>query len=148
MTATEVRDILAAMQLIEEHGLSIYPQRSLADAMVEGWWCTAYDGAESWPIADSPIAAVRAWAEAAGVPWPKIEAVEMFAVVDDTGTSATYRSRDAADFPHCPYTLVPMPVNAEGRGPEMDPAKVVRTDWEVWDELNRCVAVIRETEGV
>ena len=83
MTATTTADILAAMQLIEEHGLSIYPQRSLADAMIEGWWCTAYDGAESWPIADSPIAAVKAWAEAAGVPWPSVKVVPMWCSVGD-----------------------------------------------------------------
>lgn len=31
---------------------------------------------------------------------------------------------------------VPMPTNAEGTGPEMNPELVVRTDWELWDECN------------
>lgn len=48
----------------------------------------------------------------------------------------------ADDRPHCPYSLIPMTINAAGQGPEMDPVKVVRTEWQVWDELNRCVAVV------
>lgn len=39
-------------------------------------------------------------------------------------------------------SAVPMPINAEGKGPEMDPSKVVRTDWEIWDESIFCVAIV------
>ena len=36
--------------------------------------------------------------------------------------------------PYCdkPFFYVPMPLNAEGQGPEMDDAKVVRIQHEVW----------------
>lgn len=32
-----------------------------------------------------------------------------------------------------PFTIIPMPYNADGGGPEMDPAKVVCTVYEIWD---------------
>jgi hypothetical protein len=34
-----------------------------------------------------------------------------------------------------PFYVVPIPINAEGQGPEMDPAKEVGVCWEVWDGL-------------
>jgi len=38
-----------------------------------------------------------------------------------------------------PFFAVPMPLNADGHGPEMDPANVAVTTWEVWDALNLAV---------
>lgn len=46
-----------------------------------------------------------------------------------------------------PFYVVPMPYNAEGRGPEMDPAKVVGVKYEVWDSLivyQRSFSVLEE----
>lgn len=34
-----------------------------------------------------------------------------------------------------PFYVVPMPINAEGHGPEMDQTKVVKTEYEIWDQL-------------
>lgn len=34
-----------------------------------------------------------------------------------------------------PFYVVEMPFNEAGQGPEMDPAKVAGTSWEVWDGL-------------
>lgn len=31
-------------------------------------------------------------------------------------------------------TVIPMPLNKDGEGPEMDPNKVVETVWELWDD--------------
>lgn len=42
--------------------------------------------------------------------------------------------------PALPVYYVAMPLNAEGNGPEMNPAKVVRTQHLVWDQLYECVA--------
>lgn len=38
------------------------------------------------------------------------------------------------------YFIIEMPVNKEGKGPEMDDRKVVATYWEVWNEINECVS--------
>lgn len=35
-----------------------------------------------------------------------------------------------------PFFVVEMPINADGQGPEMDPAKVQMTLWEVWNPVN------------
>lgn len=39
-----------------------------------------------------------------------------------------------------PFSVVCMPINAEGRGPEMDKTKVVKEEWEIWDALNQTVS--------
>ena len=39
-----------------------------------------------------------------------------------------------------PYTVVSMPLNAAGQGPEMLPWRVVKTVWQVWDATNRTVS--------
>lgn len=39
--------------------------------------------------------------------------------------------------------VMPMPLNADGNGPEMDPEKVVSTNYEVWDDDNDTVGVLR-----
>lgn len=41
--------------------------------------------------------------------------------------------------------MVPMPIDSEGRGPEMDPKKQVKTLYEVWDADN-CTVGIYESE--
>lgn len=38
-----------------------------------------------------------------------------------------------ARLPELPLCIVPMPYNAEGKGPETDPAKVVDIQYEIWD---------------
>lgn len=40
---------------------------------------------------------------------------------------------------YAPFFVIDMPFNAEGHGPEMDPAKVAGIAWEVWDTLNLTV---------
>jgi hypothetical protein len=40
-----------------------------------------------------------------------------------------------------PYFVIKMPLNAEGKGPECDPAKVVKNTWEIWDSCNMAVSV-------
>jgi len=50
---------------------------------------------------------------------------------------------EKANRPPCPFAIIPMPYNAQGLGPEMDPTKVVETEWQVWDDCNRCIAVLR-----
>jgi hypothetical protein len=35
-----------------------------------------------------------------------------------------------------PFFVIQIMMNEDGQGPEMDPAKVVSTSWEVWDCLN------------
>jgi len=46
------------------------------------------------------------------------------------------------DFGESPmnYFVIPIPLNKEGKGPEMDPKKVVETDWEIWDEELVCIS--------
>ena len=41
---------------------------------------------------------------------------------------------------------IPMPLNSLGEGPETDQAKVVKVQWQLWDELNCTVAVCRNEE--
>lgn len=38
-----------------------------------------------------------------------------------------------------PFIVIPMTVNADGQGPEMDEDKVVKVYWQVWDALNQTV---------
>jgi hypothetical protein len=45
-----------------------------------------------------------------------------------------------------PYLVVPIPLNEDGAGPEMDESRVVKTEWEVWDACCQTVS-IHETEG-
>ena len=35
-----------------------------------------------------------------------------------------------------PFTVVEMPINREGKGPEMDQSKVVKVIFQVWDSNN------------
>jgi hypothetical protein len=42
--------------------------------------------------------------------------------------------------------VVPMPLDAEGRGPEMDPGKRVRTVWQVWNAADYSTVKEFETE--
>lgn len=39
-----------------------------------------------------------------------------------------------------PFVVVPLPVNANGEGPEMDPFKVSKVLWEVWDGAGQVVS--------
>ncbi len=43
-----------------------------------------------------------------------------------------------------PFFYMPMPINAEGTGPEMDAAKVVRVQHEVWNGNNLSVAIVHD----
>jgi len=45
-----------------------------------------------------------------------------------------------------PFYVVEMPFNAAGHGPEMDPAEVVGTAWEIWDGLNLALATANTEE--
>jgi len=58
MTDATTADKLAAWKLIEEYGLKY---------ITKDWSADDYFG-------DSTLASVRSWAEAAGVPWPALEA--------------------------------------------------------------------------
>jgi len=79
---TTTADILAAWQLIEEHGLTIVPEMGQG-----GWACHS----ASWVASGcNRIAAVRAWAKAAGVPWPAVKVVPMWAVVGERGIIRIY----------------------------------------------------------
>lgn len=42
-----------------------------------------------------------------------------------------------------PYTVVPMPLNNRGEGPETDPAKVISTVHQVWDGACQTIASCR-----
>lgn len=44
-------------------------------------------------------------------------------------------------------TVIPMPVNAAGEGPETDSTKAVRTDWTLWDECNCTIAICRDEDA-
>ena len=46
-----------------------------------------------------------------------------------------------------PYTYVPMPLNAEGNGPETDPDKVVRVQHEVWDAQFNTVCLATDEDA-
>lgn len=48
-------------------------------------------------------------------------------------------THDEIEFP---VYYVAMPVNAEGHGPEMDPAKVVWIQHEIWDQNNLAIATV------
>ena len=41
-----------------------------------------------------------------------------------------------------PYHVVPMPLNSEGKGPEMNKDKIVNVSYEVWDCCNMTVATL------
>lgn len=45
-----------------------------------------------------------------------------------------------------PFHVVPMPINVDGEGPEMDPTKVVKTMYEVWDSLNQTIGEFNAIE--
>lgn len=75
MTDTTTADILAAHQLIEEHGLSV----TILDN--DMWRCAAGDRS----VGPTWVAAVHAWAEAAGVPWPAVKVLPMYYISDATG---------------------------------------------------------------
>jgi hypothetical protein len=47
---------------------------------------------------------------------------------------------------YAPFFVVPIPFNAAGHGPEMDPAEVVGTAWEIWDGLNLALATASTEE--
>lgn len=44
-----------------------------------------------------------------------------------------------SEMPKPLYMVLPMPINENGQGPEMDTTKVVKTVYQVWDE--NCVTV-------
>lgn len=56
--------------------------------------------------------------------------------LEDTITTKPY----VPEPPAPPFCIVPMPYNAQKQGPEMDSTKVVGTDFEIWDSLNRSFA--------
>lgn len=58
-------------------------------------------------------------------------------------------STDAADPAYTDggrFYYVPMPVNADGHGPEMDPAKVRWTQHEIWNELHLSIGTFASEE--
>lgn len=81
--------------------------------------------------------------------------------VSTATTLAAYPTREAAlaaldaaraaaektDPPCGILSVVPMPIDADGRGPETDPAKVVRTGHEVWDEACRSLGVLTAADA-
>jgi hypothetical protein len=82
--ANKTADILAAWQLIEEHGLDV--TQSIFSGYVAG------DRYEPDPHGKGPtrIAAVRAWAESAGVPWPAVKVVQRWACMADGEIGSAY----------------------------------------------------------
>jgi hypothetical protein len=38
-----------------------------------------------------------------------------------------------------PFVVIPMPLDKDGRGPETDYSKCVKTVWQVWDSCNMTV---------
>lgn len=79
MTDTTTADVLAAMRLIMAHGLSV----NLLP--LSGWEVSSQCRGVVGTYKISLIAAVRAWAEAAGVEWKPPKVVPMFAAVDAFG---------------------------------------------------------------
>lgn len=77
--ATKTADILAAWQLIEEHDLDV--GQSIFGGYVV---CDRYSP-DPHGSGLTRIAAVRAWAESAGVPWPVVKVVKAFASFDEDG---------------------------------------------------------------
>lgn len=74
MTDATTAEVLAAWQLIDVYDIEVKHGRD--GAVV----CESRSGRRG--VGSSRIAAVRAWAEAAGVPWPKAKVVPMLAVMD------------------------------------------------------------------
>lgn len=82
--ATKTADILAAWQLIEEHGLSV------CQSVPKGWAVFRTGVVDKAKYADTRIAAVRAWAESAGVKWPAVRVVQRWACMTDGEIGAAY----------------------------------------------------------
>lgn len=45
-----------------------------------------------------------------------------------------------------PYCVVCMPLNEDGNGPEIDPSRVAKNVWEVWDSMFATVATFDSQE--
>lgn len=88
MTDTTTADKIAAGELIEKYDIEVKHGRD--GAIV----CESRSGRRG--VGESRIAAVSAWAEAAGVPWPAVNVVPMWALDGAIGMHV-YDSRISAE---------------------------------------------------
>lgn len=87
MTDATTADILAAAELIEEHKPTIWYH-------FDRWACEADQPYRGY--GNNPTAAVKAWSESAGVPWPAMKVVPMYYIrddVDDAGFLSVQQSK-------------------------------------------------------
>lgn len=112
MTDTTTADKIAAGELIQKCELMVWFHHA-------AWACesTSLEYAGDRQYGPTWTAAVRAWAEAAGVPWPKIEAVEMFALDGAIGVhvfKSMIEAECAAVRNICRYVPCVVVMNREG----------------------------------
>lgn len=88
MTATTTADKIAAMELIEEHGLDLYSNR--------GGSRTCAGPLGICGVGSDDIAAVKAWADKAGVEWKPPKVVPMWCVVGNSETTVATANQEAA----------------------------------------------------
>lgn len=109
MTDATTADKLAAWELIGKHGLFLAKTAASKYAVARN----ASD--IPWSLGDTLVAAVRAWAEGAGVEWKPPDVVPMFAAVDAFGPGiremflAQKEAEDNCEFWQC-GTVVPCEV--------------------------------------
>lgn len=83
--ATTTADKLAAGELLQAHAPCLLREDGI-------WICS--DGRRG--TGDTWYAAVRAWAEAAGVPWPSVKVVQRWAFLIDGLPGDAYQTKEYA----------------------------------------------------
>ena len=93
--ATTTGDILAAGLLITDNVLSVDTYNAGAELHYQCW--SAIDGMEHHQgTGPTWTAAVRAWAESAGVPWPSVKVVQRWAFLIDGLPGDAYQTKEYA----------------------------------------------------